>query len=173
MKKVEAWAATGVNLWSLCRQLGRNTLSQDMEHFQFLSLLTIFITLAVKRQVAALPSGCQIKGNIGKNGRRLYHVPGSRSYDQVKINEKSGERYFCSEQEAVAAGWTRASQQLASQASSGSQNLLKTVEFGMFWSSGDEGAASMGRFPSNRTLLNPARFCKQGILPFWCQFWLG
>jgi hypothetical protein len=29
-------------------------------------------------------------------------------YEQVKINEENGERYFCSESEAQAAGWKRA-----------------------------------------------------------------
>ena len=50
-------------------------------------------------------TGCQIKGNINSKGGRIYHVPGSRSYSQTKINESKGERWFCSESEARAAGW--------------------------------------------------------------------
>ena len=49
--------------------------------------------------------GCDIKGNIGKSGK-IYHVPGSSNYKSVKINKKS-ERYFCSEQDAIACGWRR------------------------------------------------------------------
>ena len=48
---------------------------------------------------------CQIKGNINSKGQRIYHVPGSRSYGTTRINESRGERWFCSEGEAKAAGW--------------------------------------------------------------------
>ena len=49
--------------------------------------------------------GCVIKGNINSKGDRIYHAPGSRSYGVTKINESKGERWFCSEAEAKAAGW--------------------------------------------------------------------
>jgi endonuclease YncB( thermonuclease family) len=49
-------------------------------------------------------TGCRIKGNISQNGR-IYHVPGSPSYEQTKIDESKGERWFCSEVEARAGGW--------------------------------------------------------------------
>jgi endonuclease YncB( thermonuclease family) len=52
-----------------------------------------------------IQSGCNIKGNINSKGDRIYHVPGSRSYAQTKINESKGERWFCSEADARAAGW--------------------------------------------------------------------
>ncbi|WP_082537306.1 MULTISPECIES: thermonuclease family protein [unclassified Aureimonas] len=60
--------------------------------------------LASEEQPAKGPSGCQIKGNISKSGK-IYHLPGSRSYAKTKIDEADGERWFCSEAEAVAAGW--------------------------------------------------------------------
>lgn len=47
---------------------------------------------------------CAIKGNISDSGR-IYHVPGRRSYAKTVINEADGERGFCSEEEAKAAGW--------------------------------------------------------------------
>ncbi|KQT53644.1 nuclease [Methylobacterium sp. Leaf456] len=49
--------------------------------------------------------GCAIKGNISRKGDRIYHVPGSRDYDRTQISEADGERMFCSEDEARAAGW--------------------------------------------------------------------
>jgi hypothetical protein len=52
----------------------------------------------------AAASGCQIKGNIGSSGK-IYHVPGSQAYEKTKIDEARGERWFCSEDQAVAAGW--------------------------------------------------------------------
>ena len=48
---------------------------------------------------------CQIKGNINGKGDRIYHLPGWSSYGATKINEAKGERWFCSEAEALAAGW--------------------------------------------------------------------
>ena len=50
---------------------------------------------------------CRIKGNISGHGR-IYHVPGGKHYDQTRINEDRGERWFCTEAEARAAGWRRA-----------------------------------------------------------------
>jgi hypothetical protein len=51
-------------------------------------------------------AGCTIKGNINSKGEKIYHVDGkSPSYDDTVINESAGERWFCSESEALAAGW--------------------------------------------------------------------
>lgn len=50
------------------------------------------------------PEGCPIKGNISRNGR-IYHPPWSPWYSRTRINEAKGERWFCSEADAVAAGW--------------------------------------------------------------------
>lgn len=50
-----------------------------------------------------------VKGNIGSGGRKLYHAPGCPSYEETRIDEAEGERYFASEDEALAAGWTKAS----------------------------------------------------------------
>jgi endonuclease YncB( thermonuclease family) len=49
-------------------------------------------------------AGCVIKGNLSSNGR-IYHLPGSASYDATRIDTSTGERWFCSESEALAAGW--------------------------------------------------------------------
>lgn len=50
------------------------------------------------------PEGCPIKGNISRNGQ-IYHVPWSPWYKRTKINTAKGERWFCSEAEALQAGW--------------------------------------------------------------------
>jgi hypothetical protein len=50
-------------------------------------------------------AACQIKGNINSEGERIYHVPGGKWYDKTEINEGKGERWFCTESEAKAAGW--------------------------------------------------------------------
>ncbi len=49
------------------------------------------------------PDGCPIKGSIAA-GKRLYVVPWSPSYRRTRVSQKRGGRWFCSEEEAVAAG---------------------------------------------------------------------
>lgn len=48
-----------------------------------------------------------IKGNISSGGEKIYHVPGGSFYEQTVIDEAAGERWFCSEADAVAAGWRK------------------------------------------------------------------
>lgn len=55
-------------------------------------------------------SRCDIKGNVSyTSGKRIYHVPGQEDYESTRISEARGERWFCSEAEAEAAGWRKAS----------------------------------------------------------------
>jgi endonuclease YncB( thermonuclease family) len=56
----------------------------------------------VAKQIS--PNGCPIKGNISRNGR-IYHAPWSPWYNRTKISINKGERWFCSEAEALEAGW--------------------------------------------------------------------
>lgn len=71
---------------------------------------------AVRYTFATNPSqpqrgtACNIKGNVSINsGERIFHVPGQHYYEATKISPQYGERWFCSEQEARAAGWRKAS----------------------------------------------------------------
>ena len=52
----------------------------------------------------ATAGDCAIKGNITDNGH-IYHLPGQRDYDRVRIDPARGERMFCTISEAEAAGW--------------------------------------------------------------------
>lgn len=52
----------------------------------------------------AVSGDCPIKGNITSSGR-IYHMPWSPWYEKVRIDTAKGERWFCSEREALAAGW--------------------------------------------------------------------
>ena len=53
-------------------------------------------------------ASCNIKGNISiSSGERNYHVPGQQYYAETRISPEHGERWFCSEAEARAAGWRR------------------------------------------------------------------
>ena len=62
---------------------------------------------AASAQAAADPSSCNIKGNVSTSGERIYHMPGQKYYARTAINPRHGERWFCSEAEARAAGWRR------------------------------------------------------------------
>ncbi|MDE4086204.1 thermonuclease family protein [Planococcus maritimus] len=48
---------------------------------------------------------CRIKGNINRSGNKIYHLPGSPSYD-----ETNPEQWFCTEQQARNAGFRSSGQ---------------------------------------------------------------
>ena len=54
------------------------------------------------------PAGCVIKGNINTKDEKIYHLPGCGSYEKTQIDASRGERWFCTEAEAVSAGWRKA-----------------------------------------------------------------
>ncbi len=58
---------------------------------------------------SASGSGCTIKGNVSlrNNNEKIYHCPNWRDYDKVDIIEREGDRMFCTEDEAIAAGFRR------------------------------------------------------------------
>ena len=58
-----------------------------------------------RRLITETNGDCLIKGNINPQNNRIYHAPGSSSYAATVINELNGERWFCSEEEAIEAGW--------------------------------------------------------------------
>ncbi|MEM8973459.1 MAG: thermonuclease family protein [Pseudomonadota bacterium] len=53
---------------------------------------------------AKAPDGCPIKGRVTRSGK-VYLLPWSPSYRSRKIRKSRGERWFCSENDALAAGW--------------------------------------------------------------------
>lgn len=54
---------------------------------------------------AGAPSpNCLIKGNVNRQGERIYHMPGGLNYAKVNM-AAPGKRWFCTEDEAEAAGW--------------------------------------------------------------------
>ena len=54
-----------------------------------------------KRRVA---DGCPVKGIVVK-GERVYVLPWWTRYERVRVEPKRGARWFCTEQEAIDAGW--------------------------------------------------------------------
>lgn len=52
---------------------------------------------------------CNIKGNISFNkGNKVYHLPGMEDYESTIIDPVKGEKWFCTESEAIARGWSKA-----------------------------------------------------------------
>lgn len=75
----------------------------------FPSILDKLAAMAPAGLIGTIGASCNIKGNISINtGERIYHVPGQEHYWETKISPQYGERWFCSEAEAVAAGWRKA-----------------------------------------------------------------
>lgn len=50
---------------------------------------------------------CVIKGNT-RDSEKVYHLPSCDNYDQVIIDESYGDSWFCSENEAITAGFRKA-----------------------------------------------------------------
>lgn len=77
----------------------------------FLSIILQSQNNSVLASSSTIPPNprCNIKGNISvSSGRKLYHVPGQQDYERTVISTDKGERWFCSEEEAIKAGWTKA-----------------------------------------------------------------
>ncbi|MEM1371099.1 MAG: thermonuclease family protein [Pseudomonadota bacterium] len=51
------------------------------------------------------PDGCPIKGRMHTKRGKFYLTPWSVSYERYRVRERRGDRWFCSEQEALQAGW--------------------------------------------------------------------
>jgi len=62
------------------------------------------ILLASASGPVAPSPDCTIKGNVNGSGECIYHKPTSRWYAQIKMNINKGTRWFCSVDEAEAAG---------------------------------------------------------------------
>jgi len=66
------------------------------------------VVLAAAVELGPVAVGCGIKANISTNTReRIYHVRGQTYYWATRINLFRGERWFCSEDAARAAGWRK------------------------------------------------------------------
>ena len=53
-------------------------------------------------------AGCYIKGNISiDSSEKIYHLPGHLYYNETAIRPQYGERWFCTEAEAISNGWRR------------------------------------------------------------------
>jgi hypothetical protein len=86
------------------------------------AFLTTLAVTPIIEGTPSPPSGCPggcttyptwcappIKGNVSVNsGEHIYYMPDDESYDETPIDPDYGERYFCTPEEAEAAGFRRA-----------------------------------------------------------------
>lgn len=60
-------------------------------------------------QISEANPDCLIKGNISiSSGKKLYHLPGMEDYESTNIEAVHGEKWFCTEAEAISNGWVKA-----------------------------------------------------------------
>ena len=62
------------------------------------------ILLASASGSVAPSPDCTIKGNVNRSGECIYHKPTSRWYAKIEMKISKGTRWFCSVDEAEAAG---------------------------------------------------------------------
>jgi hypothetical protein len=62
------------------------------------------ILLASASGPVAPSPDCTIKGNVNSSGECIYHTKSSRWYAQIRMQISKGTRWFCSVEEAEAAG---------------------------------------------------------------------
>jgi len=71
-------------------------------------IIGLGILIAIAFDMGPIAVGCGIKGNISAAGReRIYHMRGQKYYWSTRINPFQGEKWFCSENDARAAGWRK------------------------------------------------------------------
>ncbi len=82
-----------------------------------LGIIAVIAIFAMKFRASDSPSPvssvtkpeCNIKGNISiATGNKVYHLPGMEDYESTVIDPAKGERWFCTESEAIASGWHKA-----------------------------------------------------------------
>lgn len=76
---------------------------------QFLSKQTSSSSALVNSASTDSNQNCTIKGNISiSTGKKLYHLPNMEDYAITNIDVSKGEKWFCTESEAIASGWSKA-----------------------------------------------------------------
>ncbi len=91
-----------LGLWAACASVTAPLSLPSEQHTNILQNVGMLNTQE------SMENFCTIKGNINAAGEKIYHGQGCGSYAKTAIDAKRGERWFCSEAEAKAAGWRRA-----------------------------------------------------------------
>lgn len=81
---------------------------RKLRRYWLLLAATLLASAWIAQKSGLLRTECDIKGNISLRGERIYHLPSDEYYGATVIRPAYGERWFCSELEAMLAGWRRA-----------------------------------------------------------------
>jgi endonuclease YncB( thermonuclease family) len=125
----QGWALAYVKYSSIYRQVeeeartNRRGLWQrafiapwDWRHRNNKTVILSAFSVPINAQAMLLaPSGtdgapspeCTIKGNVNSKGERIYHTQHQNAYAKIKMDKGGGRRWFCTPEEAEAAGWRR------------------------------------------------------------------
>ncbi len=99
--------AKGLGLWGACGDENSALIEEPPATVEPIQPITP-VQPTAPQHVYGVNGDCNIKGNISYyGGQKIYHVPGQKYYDSTEIDESQGERWFCSESEAMAAGWRK------------------------------------------------------------------
>lgn len=99
-----------LGLWSACAENTETKPTQTNNVSTNVAQPVVITSPTVKEVTQPITqtnkSNCLIKGNI--TTEKIYHLPGCGSYEKTVIDLSAGERWFCTEAEAVTAGWRKA-----------------------------------------------------------------
>ena len=89
----------------------------DWRHRNKQTVILGAISVPLNAQTMLLPASgtegapsleCVIKGNVSRTGERIYHMPDQKYYAKIDMDKGADRRWFCTAEEAEAAGWRRA-----------------------------------------------------------------
>lgn len=72
-----------------------------------LIIVVVYLSYTFKHDMGDNCNNPEIKGNIGTSGEKIYHMPEQQHYNITKIDTKTGEKMFCTEDDAKKAGWRK------------------------------------------------------------------
>jgi hypothetical protein len=98
---------TGVVIAVDPRRLKPQPVEPPMRRIVPIAVAIAVLTIGVYALSQVSVAVCAIKGNISASGECICQ-PGQHYCNKTRINSSKGERRFCSEQEAIAAGCRRA-----------------------------------------------------------------
>ena len=77
--------------------------------FEFIVPTATILPTRIPPTQTAKTEACLIKGNVSKrNGnQKIYHCPNWDDYSKTEVNRSEGDRWFCTEEEALAAGFRK------------------------------------------------------------------
>ena len=94
-------------LWgSMCQKIATGEVKKPTN--STVTQISSVTTTTPPATVSVSNNSCTVKGNISSSKEKIFHVPGCQSYSKTVIDESEGEKWFCSESEAVQAGWRKA-----------------------------------------------------------------